>query len=99
MDTPIIHDATISVVSVGMGFILGFLTKSAMVRRIDSKQSETFVLVAVTVMWVISVAVDLLNADYQTSPLIHGLMGAIVGFYYKPKKGEHEGSTPKTLSP
>lgn len=87
--TPL-HDIIVSVVSGGVGFIAGFLTKSLMVKKLDDKYSQTFVLIAVTVMWVISVAVDVVSPEYQTSPLVHGLMGAIVGFYYKPTilKGE-----------
>ena len=94
MDQTFIHDATLSVVSAALGFIFGFLTKSVMVKRVDPKQSETFVLIAVTVMWVVSVAVDLINAEYQTSPLVHGLMGATVGFYYKPNATKAQNDTP-----
>jgi hypothetical protein len=44
-----------------------------------------FVLTVVTTIWAISMFVDIVSSQYETSPLVHGLMGAIVGFFYRPK--------------
>ena len=52
------------------------------------------VLVAVTIGWLVSLIYDIASPAYETSPFIHGLMGAIVGFFYKPAKKADE--TPTT---
>lgn len=44
---------------------------------------SSFVLVAVTTVWIVSMIVDIASTQYETSSLVHGLMGAIVGFFYK----------------
>jgi hypothetical protein len=65
------------------GYILArFIDKKA----ISDKGNGDIVLLAVTIMWVISMAVELTTPVYKTSPLVHGLMGAIVGFFYRPGK-------------
>lgn len=70
-----------------ISYVLGFLSGIFISKRIGSKANEanykTLVLVLVSVMWTISVAVEIVNPEYKTNPLIHGLMGSIVGFFYK----------------
>jgi len=44
------------------------------------------VLVVVSMIWALSMIIDIISINYETSPFVHGLMGAIVGFYYKNKK-------------
>ena len=50
-----------------------------------SKKNEEWlklvVLSVVTLLWSISVLVDLLSKDYSTPELIHGLMGLVVGYF------------------
>lgn len=75
-------------------FILGnvtgfFLHKFVFkdVLNIDKEDRINFLIFAVTSIWVISVLVDILSTSYETSPLIHGIMGAIVGFFFwRPKR-------------
>jgi len=65
-------------VGIVMGFILGRL------KFFQHQKNSDIVLLAVTVVWVISMIVELINPAYKTSPLVHGLMGMIAGFFYKP---------------
>lgn len=49
----------------------------------DTNKGE-IVLVVVTAIWALSMIIDIISPTYETSPLVHGLMGAIVGFFYRP---------------
>lgn len=64
------------------GFLTGFFVRDFV--KDKAINSGVFVLVIVTVMWTLSMFFDITNPDYQTPTLVHGLMGAIVGFFYKP---------------
>ena len=75
----------VGVTAYGGGIISGFLLRML----IDRKQDKPFdgnimVLVMVTCIWAISMIVDIISPAYETSPFVHGLMGAIVGFFYRP---------------
>ena len=82
----------ISIVSAIIGFTIGFFARDFLDKTgKGGKDAKTLVLVVVTVAWFTSVVVEILNPNYHTSPMIHGLMGSIVGFFYKfevkPKQG------------
>lgn len=86
------NDAVIiALVSFVFGFLFGFVTRGLRDKR-GSSDNNTIVLIIVTVIWALSMAVDIASSTYETSPLVHGLMGAIVGFFYKPfsKNGKNE---------
>ena len=74
---------------IGIGSYLGGLFTGYFISRIwkpvDDKNKGDFVLLAVTMIWAFSMIVDIISPQYETSPLVHGLMGAIVGFFYKPQ--------------
>lgn len=78
----------IPIISYILGFLSGFLVSLYFKKSIDKGSYKHIVLIVISVMWTISVAFEIANPDYKTSPLIHGLMGSIVGFFYKfePKK-------------
>lgn len=38
--------------------------------------------VLVTAVWIIAVVADILIVEYTISPLLHGIMGAIVGYFF-----------------
>lgn len=83
MNTEILGTIGVSIGSFGVGTIFGYILRGV-VAKLDkgTRHEAEVVLVAVTVMWVISVAWDIISPTYETSPFIHGLMGAIVGFFY-----------------
>jgi len=53
----------------------------------NSDQRINWLIIVVSVVWIISVLYDMASPVYETSPLIHGIMGAIVGFFFwRPNK-------------
>lgn len=82
MDLIAIINPLLALVSFGTGFLGGYLFHAFIDKHKESSNSG-MVLVVVTLVWAMSVIVDILSPQYETSPLLHGLMGAIVGFYYK----------------
>ena len=77
-----------ALVSYLLGVLTGYLIRNALKESINPNNAKTIVLLVVSIMWTLSVAVEIINPVYKTNPLIHGLMGSIVGFFYKfePKK-------------
>lgn len=65
------------------GIISGYVIACLWKPNGDRGRGEV-VLMAVTLIWALSMIVDITSTTYETSPLVHGLMGAIVGFFYKP---------------
>jgi hypothetical protein len=68
-----------------LGVVSGILLQQGLfAKHIDFSQNQrmNWLIIVVSLMWAISVLYDMINPSYQTSPLIHGLMGAIVGFFF-----------------
>lgn len=76
----------IGIISYCLGIITGIFANRMIDKTNATYDNSTLVLVIVTIIWSMSMIVDVVNPTYETSPLVHGLMGAIVGFYYKQKK-------------
>jgi hypothetical protein len=75
----------LGLVSFSMGIAIGYYLRGISLKKNNIFLNDShIVLLAVTAIWVISMLVDIASPTYETSPLIHGLMGAIVGFFYKP---------------
>lgn len=71
------------------GFITGFIFRGLRDKRGDI-DNNSIVLLIVTIIWALSMVVDIISPTYETSPMVHGLMGAIVGFFYKPFRRRDE---------
>ncbi len=82
-----------AIVSYALGFLSGYIAHQ-FIDKTEEKENSSLVLIVVTLIWATSVIVDIISPAYETSPLIHGLMGAIVGFYYK--NGKKYDQTEKT---
>jgi uncharacterized membrane protein YfcA len=80
MNTSYIVTAIFSYV---VGIISGVFLAPLLKNNFKETNYKSVVLLVVSVMWTISVAVEIANPEYKTNPLIHGLMGSIVGFFYK----------------
>lgn len=81
MQTLILYAISATVVffvfGVGLGWIL---TK-------DSDQStkeklKTGIAIAVTIVWMFAVIADIMMTGYTLSPLVHAIMGAVVGYFF-----------------
>lgn len=79
----------------GISFVAGTISGYILRGLIDKKNSvdkleyRNLVLLVVTLVWALSALIDIVDPEYSTSPLIHGLMGGIVGFFFK-KKNKNE---------
>ena len=77
-----------SVVAYVAGIATGYILKTMIIKEASARDYKTIVLLVVTTIWTISMLVEIVNPAYHTNPMVHGLMGSIVGFFYKfePKK-------------
>lgn len=67
------------------GYLLHDFFKKSLMMSEDS--SRNLLILAVTAIWVISMLVSVVNPAYQVPVAVHGIMGAIVGFFfYRGKK-------------
>ena len=80
---------TVTIVSFLIGNITGFILARVLAKapfNLDGEDRINYLIGIVSFVWFISVVVDIVNPHYETSPLIHGIMGAIVGFFFwRPK--------------
>lgn len=78
----------VAIISYVLGLFSGIAASYYLRENIKAVDYKNVVLIVVSIMWTLSVAVEIVNPNYNTSPLIHGLMGSIVGFFYRfePKK-------------
>lgn len=74
----------IGISSYTAGLLSGILFQKYFKKENEQKQGD-IVLIVVTVIWALSMVIDIISPNYETSPLVHGLMGAIVGFFYRPQ--------------
>jgi uncharacterized membrane protein len=80
---------TIGLTSGVAGFLIGYIVRGMVDKtNLGEKNYANYVLVIVSTVWALSMFIDIISPAYETSPLVHGLMGAIVGFFYKIKPRE-----------
>lgn len=74
-----------AIVSYVAGLLSGFFI-SKVFHIGDDEKSGQLVLIVVTIIWALSMIIEIVNPAYKTNPFVHTLMGGIVGFFYKPKE-------------
>lgn len=89
---PYIIYLVIATTSYLIGIFSGVLINRFFNKQISKFENNTIVLIVVSFIWALSMVVDILSPAYETSPLVHGLMGAIVGFFYKPSFFKQDGT-------
>ena len=53
----------------------------------SEESSKNFLLITVTLIWALSMVVDIVSTSYDVPIAVHGILGAIVGFFfYRPKQ-------------
>lgn len=80
---PILLNIIIAVVSFGGGYITHWYVArrfKGIDRNTDTRTIITFV---VLLLWASSVVFDMVSVTYETPFAIHGIFGAIVGFFYE----------------
>lgn len=65
------------------GFILGWVTHRLTAKKDIANSERTVISFVVLFVWVISVFFDISSAEYTTPFPIHGIFGAIVGYFYQ----------------
>jgi len=76
-----------------IAYVAGLLTGIFAGRIVYSKGDKStlnsdMILLVVTVIWALSMIVDIASPTWETPVAVHGLMGAIVGFFYRSTKKE-----------
>lgn len=71
----------VSVTLFAVGLLTGWLyTKDSEVTT--KSKVRLMVAVVITLGWISATVAGILIADYTVSPMLHGLMGAIVGYFF-----------------
>jgi hypothetical protein len=68
-----------------LGFISGFFSHKYLMKfplTFDQDARINWLILLVSFVWAASVLYSLVNVGYQTPLPIHGIMGAIVGFFF-----------------
>lgn len=82
---------TIAIVSYLLGIVTGYYgceIVGSKLRINGGIDYRNFVIIIISIGWIASVLVEIINPAYATNPLIHGLMGGIVGYFFKQKQNE-----------
>lgn len=91
MDNAIINQVVIAIVAFSLGNVSGYMFHDVLKRSLgmNEESSKNFLLLVITVIWAISMIVDILSPNYDVPVAVHGIMGAVVGFFfYRPKGGD-----------
>lgn len=79
----------IAVISYIAGLISGIFAGRLFFREnVKKNLNSDLVLLVVTAVWAISMLIDIASPTWETPVAVHGLMGAIVGFFYRASKNE-----------
>lgn len=66
-----------------IGFIIGWLAHKQISKKEIENSERTIISFVVLAIWAVSVLFDIISVDYQTPFAIHGIFGAIVGYFYQ----------------
>lgn len=81
MPEPIIIFTLASIVIFAVGIIVGWQLST--VENVFTQSNLQIVVgLLVTIMWIASIAAEILIPTYTVSVLIHGIMGAVVGYLF-----------------
>lgn len=79
----------IVLVAVALLFVVGSAYAWLYSTRSDSDETKsklrTLVAIAVTVVWITAIAAGILVTGYTVSPLLHAIMGGVVGYFFTDK--------------
>lgn len=81
--------AIIGLVAFFLGNISGYLMHDILKKTLNMSEesSKNFLLITVTLIWALSMVVDIVSTSYDVPIAVHGILGAIVGFFfYRPKQ-------------
>jgi uncharacterized membrane protein len=64
-----------------VGLLIGWIYSKDS-ERTTKKKVKTMVAIVVTLGWISATTAEIFVVSYTVSPLLHGLMGAIVGYFF-----------------
>lgn len=79
--TTLIALGILALLLVLMGSIVGWVLADSPIVETKSKL-KALVAIAVTAVWIVSTIADIVITGYAMSPLIHALMGGLVGYFF-----------------
>lgn len=88
---PIVSQSAVILIAFIFGNVTGYLFHDFLKKTLNMNEeaSKNFLLLTVTIIWAVSMVVDIISPSYDVPVAVHALMGAIVGFFfYRPKNGE-----------
>lgn len=72
------------IISYVAGLLTGIFASRIIYQKGDkSTLNSDMILLVVTVIWALSMVIDIASPEWETPVAVHGLMGAIVGFFYR----------------
>lgn len=66
-----------------IGFIIGWFSHSYVGKKKIENSERTVISFVVLMIWVVSTLYDIASTEYTTPFAIHGIFGAIVGYFYQ----------------
>lgn len=67
-----------------VGVAVGYLyTKDSDATK--TEKTRTIIAMAVTAIWIVAMVADIFITAYSMSPLVHAIMGAVVGYFFAEK--------------
>lgn len=85
-DTPMLEPTTIYIFISILLFLFGTSTAYVLLGNNKTPTSSTklraVIAIAVTLVWMVSIAAEIIIPAYTVSVLIHGIMGAVVGYLF-----------------
>lgn len=68
---------------VGVRSVFMALNKRELLINLQTKDfGRAFITILVTIIWAILVLAELFDTNYHINPLIHGIFGSIVGYFF-----------------
>ncbi len=88
INDPVTNQLIIGIVGFFFGNVSGYLLHDILKKTLNMNEdsSKNFLLIIVTLIWAVSMLVDIISPTYDVPVAVHAIMGAIVGFFfYRPK--------------
>ena len=85
-DTPPMFDPTTAYIIISIVLFVFGISAGYVLTRDDTTFSrsklQTVIAIAVTLVWIVSIISEILVPSYTVSVLVHGIMGAVVGYLF-----------------
>jgi len=80
------NNIILGIIAYVAGLITGIVAGRFYYSKNDKNVNSDMVLVVVTIIWALSMIIDIASPVWETPVAVHGIMGIIVGFFYRSTK-------------